>query len=958
MRMVSVLLMLFGMGMAASSSAVGLDSLAVATIDLGLQIQGVGVDELGYYKQWAVDSVFRLKTVDWLLDNPLDVVGYVESAAARVSCLDTLPAGLLGYQLERLDLGWSRRDSARLWKEVLAARRPFSGSAQLSRPLVDAIVTALAGFEIGQRYLDQAVAKLRPEELDRMLGLAPDYWRDSDDSTLKSLAGALHAEFGRTYDTSQDVKSETLLAYARRLDRKALAKSGLAVVMAVTEARRLLMNALAELSHDGDGQSVLGVDGNVLFVGDTRWGKVVIGGAGDNSYRGNYCLIIDIGGNDRYLGRAAGGVGIIGSGFGACIDLDGNDLYHSDRLFSQGAALFGAGVLIDCAGDDIYRSVSYCQGAAIYGTGLLWDQRGGDFYDGGFFAQGAGMYGAAALVDEEANDTYRSLGYCQAFAGTWGYGLLLEHGGNDLYYAGGRVRHEPLLPHEYRSFAQGFAIGQRPDAGGGIGFLCDTDGNDFYNAEVFCQGTSYWYSLGMLWDRAGFDKYSAAQYSQGAGIHLSVGALVDGAGNDAYHSRLGPSQGEGHDLSVGVLVDRQGDDSYYCSGGQGIGLTNSVGLFVDADGNDAYTCTESLICHGSSNWARGFGGMGVFCDLAGRDKYSIGNAANDETRWTKGTYGSGLDLPRPASVVDEEPDVDTTDSGIDSIALPVDSVFKIASTWAVGNAQKRVKRARKQLNRLGTAALAYVFEKKADTKSGLELEAIEALVKAWPDSAKPFLFRSLRDERYLVRQNAAYLFGKLGRNAVDAVDSIYSALKARRISPRRAAQAFGDIGDSLIVPKILYLLQDTFQPSRIVTAEACGKLKNPAAVPALIRNLADSLFTARSAAEAALIAIGSSSVRPLLAAMPKMKAPALGHAVRALGAIATKFDSTDTLLPVVRDKIAAYVTAPVPFVRLVAVEAAGRLLDDSLRAILVAAREEESNEFVQTKYRLLLDRQP
>jgi HEAT repeat protein len=257
---------------------------------------------------------------------------------------------------------------------------------------------------------------------------------------------------------------------------------------------------------------------------------------------------------------------------------------------------------------------------------------------------------------------------------------------------------------------------------------------------------------------------------------------------------------------------------------------------------------------------------------------------------------------------------------------------------------------------MGTVALAYVFDKKADSKDGLESEAIEALVKAWPDSAKPFLFRALRDDRYLARQNATYWLGKLGRGAFDAVESIYAALQAKRISPRRAAQAFGDIGDSLIVPRILYLLTDTFQPSRIVTAEACGKLKNPAAIPALVRNLGDRFFTARSAAEAALVATGRPSVEPLLAALPKMKSPALGHAVRALGSLAAKLDSTDTLIPVCRSAIAGQLNASAPFVRLVAVEAAGKLLDDSLRVALVAARDKEADEFVRTTYRLVLDK--
>ena len=145
---------------------------------------------------------------------------------------------------------------------------------------------------------------------------------------------------------------------------------------------------------------------------------------------------------------------------------------------------------------------------------------------------GSGFVGAGLLVDGGGNDLYRLQDYGQGFASVWGYGLLADHAGNDVYYAGGKCIHHPLLPNEYRSFAQGFAIGFRPDCSGGIGFLFDNSGNDFYNAEVFAQATSYWYSLGMIYDGAGNDHYNANQYSQGAGIHLSIGILIDREGDD------------------------------------------------------------------------------------------------------------------------------------------------------------------------------------------------------------------------------------------------------------------------------------------------------------------------------------------------------------------------------------------------------------------------------------------
>jgi HEAT repeat protein len=953
----TVLLVLIAVVSAAPPRVIGIDSLSREAIQAGMAAQGMKVDELGFFKQWAVDSFFRLKVVDRLLDHPLDAVAYTESCASRTCSLESLPAGQLWDQWRVTDAGVKPGDSARLWREIEAeSKKQLAGTETLAPVLGRSINLLLASYAIGDKYLRLAVAGLSPYQLDRLLGEAPGFWKDEDDTM--SMSGVMQREFGKQYDTSPEFKQETLLVYVRKLDRHALALSGMAVVMATTEARRLLMAGPIPSPIETGARTVAGVDGGVVFSAQTEWGLVVIGGTDDNVYHNDCCITIDLGGNDRYMNRAGGAVGILSKPFSVAIDLSGDDYYSSNRMYSQGAALFGTGVLIDCAGNDVYRATHYAQGAAEFGTGLLWDCSGTDIYDAGFFAQGAADFGTGLLAEGSGNDSYRCFSWGQAFASTWASGVLADFAGNDGYRAGGKYLHTPLLPHEYRSFSHGFGMGRRPDAGGGVALLCDKSGNDFYDGEVFCEGTSYWYSLGMLWDGSGYDHYTAAQYTQGAGIHLSIGVLVDEEGCDSYMTRLGPAQGQGHDLSVGALVDRKGDDYYCCSGGQGIGLTNSAAFLIDEDGNDCYVTQDSLLGQGSSNFARGFGGMGLFVDLAGTDKYSQRNVATERAFWTKGTYGSGLDYDRPASVENFEPDVDTSEAAMDTaITAPVESVFKTASMWRVGNIVMKVNRARKQLVKLGPKALAYVADKKMDTKDGLESEAIEQLVKAWPDSSKPYLFRALRDERLLARSNAAYFLGKLGRNAFDAVDSIYAALQAKRISPRRGVYALGDIGDSLVVPRILYLLKDKLEISRIVTAEACGKLKNPVAIPNLIQTLNDRMFTVRSAAEAALVAMGRPSLEPVLADLPKLKPVALGHALRTAGALAAKLDTAqaDEGLKVrCRAAFMSYVTHPDNFVRIQAIAACGTVLDGTMSVTLGTAREQEKDWFVLTKYREVL----
>ncbi len=922
-----------------------------AELDKGLNVLGIKTGELGFLKQWSADSFFRLKAVDRCLDDPLQTAVYTDSSAALCRSFEDNPLRLLLHEWHETDCGIGARDSAVLRKAIaLEARTGTAGTERLPGPLAAAINTVLAGYRVGDKYLEQSVRGLTATELDRLLGEAPDFWRDAEDSSERSIAGSLHREFGKEYDTSQDVKAETILGYTRKLDRKALSMSGLAVVLAAVEAEKLL-DAPTESGLEAPLFEVEGISGEVRFVLETEYGLVVVGSKLDNAYRRECCLIIEPGGDDNYFNRAGGAVGFLGSPFSVVFDLGGNDRYQSDRMFAQGAALFGCGVLIDWSGNDVYRASHYSQACGIFGTGLLVDRQGDDIYDAGFCAQGAGHFGAGLLSEIQGRDCYRSTGYCMGFSSTWGYGLLAEYAGNDDYYAGGRYLHEPLLPHEYRSFSHGFSIGWRPDAAGGIALLYDKSGNDFYDAEVYAQGTSYWYSLGMLYDGEGYDHYMAAQYSQGAGIHLSVGALIDEQGNDVYYSRLGPSQGQGHDLSVGLLLDRKGND-VYASSGQGVGLTNSVGLFCDVTGDDYYTGVDPAGGHP----ARGFASIGNFLDLAGHDYYLSGTPGADSSFWINGTYGAGADLSNVPVPGDEADEGDTAQvAEIDTLAVPIESLFKIDATWEVGNARARVRQARKQFNALGRRAVEYVFEKKADTKDGLELRAIEELVKAFPDTAKPFLFKALRDERLYARSNAAYLLGKLGKDGRDGVESLLVALKEDRISPRRAAGSFGDIGDSLVIPRILYLLKDSYEPSRIVTAEACGKLKNPAAIPDLVRTLSDRLFTVRSAAEMALEQIGKESLDSLLLALPQLKSPALGHAIRCCGTLAAKFDTADTALGVrCRTVFSGYLEYKEPFVRLVAVQALERFLDEPLKATLEAARAKETNRFVLGQYAKIL----
>jgi len=934
-----------------------------------LALQGILEPELGFDKKWATDSFFRLKVVDDLLDHPLHGPDVCDSSAMTVRDAGGNIPALLLFEDQATDVPANAADTLSLNREIDAAAlnvamgpipvfnngtgaggQPAVG---LSQNLVQSLRLILGSYDVADRYLKQAIKDLKPDELDRLLVNAPVLWGDEDDSSEHYLKGALHREFGVKVDTGPKFDTDTVLPILRRIDRRALALSGLAVGLAVNRAKTLLLATPPTYPLETPPVKADGVQGECRYYAETKWGRVVVGGRDRNVYDGDFALVIDLGGDDVYTGRVGAGIGVLSHPFGVCIDLAGNDLYDAPKtLFNFGAGLFGAGILVDCAGDDVYRGYHNTEGVGMYGTGVLLDLAGNDVYDGGWNCQACGMVGTGLLTDLSGNDDYRIQDYGQGFASVWGYGLLAEHEGNDVYYAGGKYIHHPLLPHDYRSFAQGFATGFRPDCSGGIGFLFDDSGNDFYNAEVFAQATSYWYSLGMIYDGAGNDHYNANEYSQGAGIHLSVGILIDRDGDDQYFSRLGPTQGEGHDLSVGILIDCKGNDSYACSGGQGIGLTNSFAMLIDEQGHDNYMTTEA-IGQGTGTWARGFGGMGVFIDEDGdNDRYVKGSPGADNSVWTQGTYGTGISLeakPKP-----EIPAEDTTYTPDTShVKRPVKDVFKDASVWQVGEARNKTRRARKELITRGGEAARYMASEKLNTKDGLELEAMTEFARNLPDTIAGFLFKGLHESNRYARSNCAYLIGQA--KIKDGVDTLLAALKLPGFRPRWAIGAFGEIGDRKVVPLIIPYLSNPVELTRLTTCATFGKLKDPRALPGLVATLDDPLFTVRSAAEQAIVDIGDTSAGFLLGnARAGMTARQSLHVARALGTVGAKLDTVSRRewLIGIRDRLSGgLLHNPDPAVRGVAVEALGKLPAPGVHEIIEQGMNGESDRYVLGKYR-------
>ncbi|MHC4597505.1 MAG: HEAT repeat domain-containing protein [Planctomycetota bacterium] len=384
----------------------------------------------------------------------------------------------------------------------------------------------------------------------------------------------------------------------------------------------------------------------VVWSLETPLGKVTVLGKGNDRIEGDHYLIVDLGGDDTYVGRSAAGATWRGNapGLSAVVDLGGNDTYVSADPVAQGAGYMGIGLLFDYAGNDVYRAVANSQGLGWFGAGLLYDMVGDDRYECDRVAQGVGGFGYGLLVDSGGDDVYYARAYAQGFGFVQGIGVLADSRGNDLYYVDGKYLQYETLPHRKLSMCQGVGYGMRPHASGGIGILWEGGGDDVYRGNAYAQGTSYWYAMGILVDEEGYDNYSAKIYSQASGIHMGVGVLADLQGSDNYLS-WGLSQSGSHDLGVSYFLDAAGDDIYACHDASlGGAINHALALFVDRSGRDAYFMKNRMaIGSGDQPGRKDWGSIAVFLDLGGsEDTYSSQKGGNGRF-WADGNFGVGID---------------------------------------------------------------------------------------------------------------------------------------------------------------------------------------------------------------------------------------------------------------------------------------------------------------------------
>ncbi len=380
----------------------------------------------------------------------------------------------------------------------------------------------------------------------------------------------------------------------------------------------------------------------VRFDWETPLGWIRVRGSGKDQIDGkDSLLIVDLGGDDEYVGAVAGATPQ--QPISLCLDLSGHDMYRAKRG-ALGAAVCGVGILLDVDGRDVYAAEQHTQGAGRFGFGALIDLGNeGDEYIARWSAQGCGYFGVGLLIDQGGRDRYYLHADGQGFGGVGGVGVLCDGGGDDAYIAepDAKKSGRPSYHSEKKisvSNAQGCAMGRRGDGAdghnwaGGFGALLDAGGNDTYTSGNWSQGTGYWFGVGALWDGGGNDKYEGHVWSQATGAHFCIGVLIDEGGNDRHTSHSHNSIAFGHDFTIALLLNEGGNDTYYTQReGLGYSINRSVAMLIDTAGDDDYWAKNAP---GAARYDKRFSdrtalstywvqakSIGLFLDLGGKDSY-------------------------------------------------------------------------------------------------------------------------------------------------------------------------------------------------------------------------------------------------------------------------------------------------------------------------------------------------
>ncbi len=566
-------------------------------IDLVLDKIFLERDDLAISLDTYTGDPFLLNSVQQFLNSPVRMISFSDNVENRFQKFQGLHS-IVTFCADMLGAPVHDREMPEGIDEIL-----YPDYAAIVQNLYDAMGRAIALFNEAFSELDYDETVFIKDKLEQLLF----YGRNQESLTRKE---------------NQDATNMAFLL-AAKIDLKK-------IVGACYRIASSLDTAIPGLIKES-----MYPDNGILL--STPLGNIIVGSRADDIYDGVMPLIlIEPGGDDTYAFKTH-------STFSVIVDLNGNDTYKATSNVPLASGIMGMGFLVDIEGDDLYQGENFSFGCGFLGSGLLADFSGNDRYIAQVFSEGAATLGIGVLYDTGGNDFYQCDLYGQGMGYVGGTGILADILGDDIIKAGNVVPDSREETGAFQTYSQGFGLGCRMFASGGLGILYNGKGSDTYMGSYFCQGSSYWHALGVLIDTEGDDTYLARRYSQGAGIHSSAGILSDRSGDDIYSS-WGVSQGCGHDLSVGILHDKQGNDRYDAEWlSQGAGNSSGIGILIDDKGDDIYRTGSNNTIQGSGVYdkRRDAESIGILVDRDGEDTFS-GNTG-EIVIWTRGEIGGGID---------------------------------------------------------------------------------------------------------------------------------------------------------------------------------------------------------------------------------------------------------------------------------------------------------------------------
>jgi len=471
-------------------------------------------------------------------------------------------------------------------------------------------------------YRNKAFEKLTAEEQQFLSETLPDFMKGESRSKA----------FSASQEKSREKNLLKIIDLAHKTDFSALSTS--AMTLGLLTDRKWLVDFRKSIQtlRSETPITIEGIQGDIIYASDTPAGMIVIGGNTSNRYSTKASIIIDLGGDDIYLGNT--GAATLDNPISILIDFSGNDKYSASEIVSFGSGCLGAGILIDVEGDDVYTGSYFSQGTGLMGAGLLIECNGNDHYMSRGYAQGTGIFGIGFLLDHDGNDHYQSDVISQGVGGPKAIGVLIDMQGEDTYYATGKKKCSYGSKNIYNGMSQGFGFGFRNYTSGGIGLLIDSQGKDLFHAGNFSQGGGYFFGLGIL-KNSGMedDTYIGSRYAQGFSAHSAAGILIDDGGNDHYSGYKGALQSAAWDKSAAALIDKKGNDTYNSQNlffSKSASAYGSISLFIDGEGEDNYLYTEEKLRPADNKQPRE-SSLSVFIDNGGEPDVYNGNLSDNNT---------------------------------------------------------------------------------------------------------------------------------------------------------------------------------------------------------------------------------------------------------------------------------------------------------------------------------------